>query len=90
MHCGDLNGKEVQTGEDLCICMADSFCCAVETNTTLLCYTPLKIYFYKWKELNTEKKKLDQRPTLLQYDLTPYLLHNLFIYWAHLFNKKNS
>ena len=60
MHCGDLNGKEVQTGEDLCICMADSFCCAVETDTTLLnIYTPLKIYFYKWKELNTEKKKLD-------------------------------
>ena len=35
MHCGDLNGKEVQMGEDVYICMADSFCCTVETNTTL-------------------------------------------------------
>ena len=29
------NGKEVQKGGDICICMADSFCCTVETNTTL-------------------------------------------------------
>ena len=64
MHCGDLNGKEIQKRGDVCICMADSFCCAVETNTTLLCYTPLKIYFYKWKELNTEKKTgLEAHPT---------------------------
>ena len=33
MHCGDLNGKEVQKGGDRCICTADSFCCTVETNT---------------------------------------------------------
>jgi len=32
-HCGDLNGKEVQKAGDTCICMADSFCCAVESNT---------------------------------------------------------
>ena len=25
MLCGDLNGKEVQKGGDICICMADSF-----------------------------------------------------------------
>jgi len=35
MHSGDLNGKEVQKGGDICICMADSFCCTVETNWTL-------------------------------------------------------
>ena len=35
MHCGDMNGKEVQKVGDTCICMADSFCCTVETNTTL-------------------------------------------------------
>ena len=32
---GDLNEKEVQKGGDMCICMADSFCCTVETNTTI-------------------------------------------------------
>lgn len=32
---GDLNGKEVQEGGDMCVCSADSFCCTVETNTTL-------------------------------------------------------
>ena len=26
MHYGDFNGKEVQKGGDICICMADSFC----------------------------------------------------------------
>ena len=31
--CGDLNGEEIQKGGD--VCMADSFCCTVETNTTL-------------------------------------------------------
>ena len=33
MHCGDLNGKEVQKGEDTCMCMTDSFWYIVETNT---------------------------------------------------------
>ena len=32
---GDLNGKEVQKGEDICIYVADSLCCTVEANTTL-------------------------------------------------------
>ena len=32
MHRGDLNGKEVQKGGDICITMADSSCCAVEIN----------------------------------------------------------
>ena len=32
---GDLNEKEVQKGGDTCICMADSFCCTVETNTII-------------------------------------------------------
>ena len=35
MLCGDLNGKEIQGGGDICICVADSLCCTVETNTTL-------------------------------------------------------
>ena len=33
--CGDLNGKEIQKGGDKYICVADSLCCAVETNTKL-------------------------------------------------------
>ena len=33
MHWGDLSGKEVQKGEDLCICMGDSFYYTVESNT---------------------------------------------------------
>ena len=33
MHSGDLNGKEIQKRGDICV--ADSFCCTVETNTTL-------------------------------------------------------
>ena len=44
MHCNDLKGKEAQKGEDICVCLADSFCCMVETNTTLQNnYTPIKI-----------------------------------------------
>ena len=35
MHCGNLNGRAVQKGGDIYVCMADSFCCAVEANTTL-------------------------------------------------------
>ena len=30
-----LNGKEIQKREDICIRIADSLCCTVETNTTL-------------------------------------------------------
>ena len=36
-------GREVQEGGDICIHIADSLCCTVETNTTLYCnYTPIK------------------------------------------------
>ena len=35
MHCGILNGREMQNEGDICICMADSFCRPVEANTTL-------------------------------------------------------
>ena len=35
MLCGDLNGKEIQKRGDICIRIADSLCCTVETNTTL-------------------------------------------------------
>ena len=34
MHCGDLTGKEIQ-GDDICLHLADSFFCTVETNKTL-------------------------------------------------------
>ena len=32
---GDLNGEEVQKGEDICIYTDDSFCCPLETNAAL-------------------------------------------------------
>ena len=32
---GDLNGKEIQKTGDICICIADSLYCTVETNTIL-------------------------------------------------------
>ena len=35
MLCGDLNGKEIQNRGDVYTHTADSFCCIVETNTTL-------------------------------------------------------
>ena len=28
-----MNGKEIQKGGDICVYVADSFCCTVETNT---------------------------------------------------------
>ena len=31
---GKLNGKEVPKGGDMCTCMTDPFCCAVEMNTS--------------------------------------------------------
>ena len=44
MYYGDLTVKEVQRGGDVCICVADSFHCRVEMNTTLQCnYTVIKI-----------------------------------------------
>ena len=35
IRCGNLNGREVQKGGNICMCMADSFCCAVQANATL-------------------------------------------------------
>ena len=42
--CGDLNGKEIQKRGGICVHIADSLCCTVETNRTLYSnYTPIKI-----------------------------------------------
>ena len=39
--CGDVTGKQIQKRGDICLRIADSLCCTVETNTTLLSnYTP--------------------------------------------------
>ena len=35
MHCEDLNGKKVQKGGNICICVTDPLCYTVEANTTL-------------------------------------------------------
>ena len=34
MHCSYLRGKEVQEGDDVCLCMANSVFCMAETNAT--------------------------------------------------------
>ena len=31
MPCGDLNAKEVQKGEDMCLSAADPLCCIADT-----------------------------------------------------------
>ena len=44
MFYGVLNGRKIQKGVDICICMADSFCYSVEADTTLEnIYTAIKI-----------------------------------------------
>ena len=35
MLYGDINGKEIQKRGDMCIWVADSLCCTMETNTAL-------------------------------------------------------
>ena len=35
MLYGDVNGKEIQKRGDMCIWVADSLCCTMETNTAL-------------------------------------------------------
>ena len=58
MLCGDLNGKEIQGGGDICICVADSLCCTAETNTAVKSnYTPIKIEKIKYCILFLSKKK---------------------------------
>lgn len=53
--CGDPNGKEIQKRGDLCIRTADSFCCTVETNTTLLSNYTL-INFLKEQQTSQNSK----------------------------------
>ena len=58
MLCGDLNGKEIQNRGDICVCIAESLCCTVETNTTLQSnYTPIK-------NVKKEKKTVNGRVSL--------------------------
>ena len=33
--CGDLNKKGIEKGRDICVCVADSHLCTVETEITL-------------------------------------------------------
>ena len=43
MHSGDLNVKEVQKSGDICICLPDLFCGAVETRHCEATITKIKI-----------------------------------------------
>ena len=45
MLCGDLNRKGIPKRGDVCICIADSLCSRVETNTTFESnYTQIQNY----------------------------------------------
>ena len=35
VFCADLNEKEIQQGGGMCMCVAGSLCCTIETNTIL-------------------------------------------------------
>ena len=39
MHCSVLNGREIQKKEEICICMANSFCYAVEASIVKQLYS---------------------------------------------------
>ena len=64
--CGDLNGKEIQKRGDIyiyvCIWIADSICCRVETSKTLQSnYTPIKINFKSISLWKLVKEKVKRR-----------------------------
>ena len=62
--CGDPNGKEIQKGGAICICMADSLCCTVDSNIILQTnYTPIKINLKNKNEnsKNRIKKKKSRK-----------------------------
>ena len=42
MSCGNLNRKELQEREDICLCVAESLCCIAETNTLCNNHIPIK------------------------------------------------
>ena len=80
MHCGDLSGicwdipyhpwdmtlnaKAVQKGGDVCMRITDSFCCTVETNTTLPNnYIPIRINFKKSRPIQMLIFLTSQQPT---------------------------
>ena len=50
MLCGDLNGKEIQNRGDICIRIADSLCCIVET----MCLPTLDVshVFVKYRRIS--------------------------------------
>ena len=69
MHCGDQNGKEVQKGGYIHLCMAGSFCCTVGT----ACFIFNKRWYIKkssksqsWRRSNSLElgKKLWERSNL--------------------------
>ena len=56
--CVGLNRKKIQKWGAICICIADSLCCTVETNTTLQSnYTPIKVKINKNAKNTNENKR---------------------------------
>ena len=50
MFCGDLNGKEIQKRGEMCLQMADSLRCTIETNNTAQ-QLYFNNFFFNWQYL---------------------------------------
>ena len=59
MLCGDLGGRDIQKGGDVCVSVADSLRCAAETGTMHSIVKQLYPNFLKSvKEDNLKKEKI--------------------------------
>ena len=70
MLYGDLNRREIQGREDICICVAQSLRCTTETNTTLKSnYTPIKNNIKKRRSLYSPRSETNK---ILYFNLLFY------------------
>ena len=81
--CGDPHGKEIQKRGDICTAMADSFCCTVETNTTL---ESNYILIASKKKKKTTVQRIQVFPSYLDWILhlaftVPFKLSELWRSW---------
>ena len=53
---GDINGEKIRKRGNICICITDSLCCTVDTNTILQSnYMPIRVIL----KIKIKKKKLE-------------------------------
>ena len=86
MLCGELNGKEIEKRGDICIYIADSLCCTVETNTNC----KATILQKKWILKNSEALTLGKCKVRVQWasDHTAFSSTDQYItsFYVFLFN----